>query len=418
MKIEFGYGQGVQEVEIPDKNLMAVLESNQISHERRGREAVEYALDNPIGAPCLEKLVQKEQKIVIVTSDISRPMPSYEVLPGVLDRLYKAGILSQNITVVLALGSHRKHTEEEKKKLVGERCYQEVRCVDSDINDCVSFGKTKNGTPVEITREVADADFRICLGNIEFHYFAGYSGGAKAIMPGVASYDAIQMNHRLMVQESSCAGRLEGNHLREDIEEAGSMVGIDYIVNVVLDEHKKIVYCTAGDVTEAHRAGCRYLDKMYRKKIPGRADIVMVSQGGAPKDANLYQVQKALDNAKHAVKKGGRIILIGACQEGLGSKKFEEWLLQADTPHSMVEWIGKHFELGGHKAAAIGMILENAQIDLISELPDDFVRQIFMNPQSTAQEALDEALKKYGEDAKVIAMPYGGSTLPVVQECV
>ena len=110
--------------------------------------------------------------------------------------------------------------------------------------------------------------------------------------------------------------------------------------------------------------------------------------------------------------------MIGACQEGLGSKKFEEWLLQADTPHSMVEWIGKHFELGGHKAAAIGMILENAQIDLISELPDDFVRQIFMNPQSTAQEALDEALKKYGEDAKVIAMPYGGSTLPVVQECV
>ena len=113
-------------------------------------------------------------------------------------------------------------------------------------------------------------------------------------------------------------------------------MGIDYIVNVVLDEHKKIVYCTAGDVTEAHRDGCRYLDKMYRKVISSRADIVMVSQGGAPKDANLYQVQKALDNAKHAVKKGGRIILIGACQEGTGSKKFEEWLLEADTPHSMI----------------------------------------------------------------------------------
>ena len=415
MKIEFGYGQGVQEVEIPDRNLMAVLESNPIPHERRGREAVEYALNNPIGAPCLEKLIQKGKKVVIVTSDISRPMPSYEVLPGVLDRLYKAGIPSQDITVVLALGSHRKHTEEEKKKLVGERCYQEVRCVDSDINDCVFFGKTKNGTPVDITREVAEADFRICLGNIEFHYFAGYSGGAKAIMPGVASYDAIQINHRLMVQESSCAGRLEGNQLREDIEEAGSMVGIDYIVNVVLDEHKKIVYCIAGEVTEAHRVGCRYLDKMYRKKIDARADIVMVSQGGAPKDANLYQVQKALDNAKHAVKKGGCIILIGACQEGFGSKKFEEWLLQADTPHSMVERIGEHFELGGHKAAAIGMILENAQIDLISELSDDLVKKIFMNPQPDAQKALDEALEKYGEDAKVIAMPYGGSTLPVVQ---
>lgn len=414
MKIEFGYGNSVQMAEIPDRNLMAVLESNPFQHERRGRQAVEYALDNPIGAPLLENLVRKGQKIVIVTSDISRPMPSYEVLPGVLDRLYKAGISRQDITVVLALGSHRRHTEEEKRKLVGERCYQEVKCVDSDIEDCVFLRETKNRTPVEITREVVEADFRICLGNIEFHYFAGYSGGAKAIMPGVASYNAIQMNHRLMIQESSCAGRLEGNLLREDIEEAGNIVGIDYIVNVVLDEHKKIVYCTAGDVTEAHRDGCRYLDKMYRKVISSRADIVMVSQGGAPKDANLYQVQKALDNAKHAVKKGGRIILIGACQEGTGSKKFEEWLLEADTPHSMIERIGEHFELGGHKAVAIGMILENAQIDLVSEMPEAFVRHIFMNPQPSAQKALDEALEKYGENAKVLAMPYGGSTLPVV----
>ena len=414
MKIEFGYGNSVQMAEIPDRNLMAVLESNPFQHERRGRQAVEYALDNPIGAPLLENLVRKGQKIVIVTSDISRPMPSYEVLPGVLDRLYKAGISRQDITVVLALGSHRRHTEEEKRKLVGERCYQEVKCVDSDIEDCVFLRETKNRTPVEITREVVEADFRICVGNIEFHYFAGYSGGAKAIMPGVASYNAIQMNHRLMIQESSCAGRLEGNLLREDIEEAGNIVGIDYIVNVVLDEHKKIVYCTAGDVTEAHRDGCRYLDKMYRKVISSRADIVMVSQGGAPKDANLYQVQKALDNAKHAVKKGGRIILIGACQEGTGSKKFEEWLLEADTPHSMIERIGEHFELGGHKAVAIGMILENAQIDLVSEMPEAFVRHIFMNPQPSAQKALDEALEKYGENAKVLAMPYGGSTLPVV----
>lgn len=414
MKIEFGYGNSVQMAEIPDRNLMAVLESNPFQHERRGRQAVEYALDNPIGAPLLENLVRKGQKIVIVTSDISRPMPSYEVLPGVLDRLYKAGISRQDITVVLALGSHRRHTEEEKRKLVGERCYQEVKCVDSDIEDCVFLRETKNRTPVEITRELVEADFRICLGNIEFHYFAGYSGGAKAIMPGVASYNAIQMNHRLMIQESSCAGRLEGNLLREDIEEAGNIVGIDYIVNVVLDEHKKIVYCTAGDVTEAHRDGCRYLDKMYRKVISSRADIVMVSQGGAPKDANLYQVQKALDNAKHAVKKGGRIILIGACQEGTGSKKFEEWLLEADTPHSMIERIGEHFELGGHKAVAIGMILENAQIDLVSEMPEAFVRHIFMNPQPSAQKALDEALEKYGENAKVLAMPYGGSTLPVV----
>jgi nickel-dependent lactate racemase len=154
---------------------------------------------------------------------------------------------------------------------------------------------------------------------------------------------------------------------------------------------------------------------MYRVNIPQQADIVIVSQGGAPKDANLYQTQKALDNAKHAVRKGGTIILIGACPEGLGSKKFESWLTQAPTAHSMVQRIGKEFELGGHKAAAIGMVLEFATIDLVSEMDDDFVRSIFMNPRSSAQEALDAAFDKYGPDATVIAMPFGGATLPILE---
>ena len=300
--------------------------------------------------------------------------------------------------------------------LVGRECYETVRCIDSDAADCIHLGDTAHGTPVDITRAVAEADFRICLGNIEFHYFAGYSGGAKAIMPGVSSRDAIQANHRMMVQNEACAGRLEGNPLRMDIEEAGRICGIHYIVNVVLDEHKQIIFAAAGDVTAAHRAGCRYLDTLYRKPIPQRADIVLVSQGGAPKDANLYQVQKALDNAKHAVKPGGTIILIGACSEGLGSATFERWLKEAPTAHSMIERVHERFELGGHKAAAIAMVLENAQIDLISELPDEFVRSIFLDPQPDAQTALNVALARYGKHATVLAMPFGGATLPIAPD--
>lgn len=413
MKLEFGYGTTVQCVEVPERNVMGVLTANPIEHQRHGAEAVEYALRHPIGAPELRCMVKPGQKVAIVTSDISRPLPSYDVMPALLDELYAAGVAREDIQVVFGLGSHRVQTEEEMKHLVGERCYQEVRCVDSDVNDCVHMGETKAGTPVDITRAVAEADFRICVGNIEFHYFAGYSGGAKAIMPGVSTPAAIQANHRMMVQPEACAGKLAGNPIRQDIEEAGAICGVDYIVNVVLDEHKHIVYAVAGDVTEAHRDGCRYLDQMYRKTIPARADIVLVSQGGAPKDANLYQTQKALDNAKHAVKKGGTIILIGACQEGLGSKKFEEWLTQAPTAHSMVERIHKEFQLGGHKAAAIGMVLDDAAIDLVSEMDDAFVRSIFMNPQPSAQQALDEALAKYGPDATILAMPYGGATLPM-----
>jgi len=414
MNLEFGYGNGTQVVNVPDQNLKAVLYANEMEHQYRGREAVRQALENPIGAAKLRTIVKPGQKIAIVTSDISRPVPSFDILPGVLDELYAAGVAREDITVVFALGSHRKHTEEEKRKLAGDRCYEEVRCVDSDPADCIHMGITSRGTPVDITRVVAEADVRICIGNIEFHYFAGYSGGAKAIMPGVSTPAAIQCNHRMMVSPDACAGKLMGNPIREDIEEAGDICGIDYIVNVVLDEHKHIVYAVAGDVTQAHRQGCAYLDQMYRKAIDAPADIVIVSQGGAPKDANLYQTQKALDNAKHAVKKGGTIIVIGACPEGLGSAKFESWLTQAPTAHSMVERIGREFELGGHKAAAIGQVLENADICLISEMDDDFVRSIFLDPQPSAQVAFDKAMAKYGQDATVIAMPFGGATLPVV----
>ena len=413
MKLDFGYGKTVQTVEVPDGNLLAVLTANPMVHERRGEEAVRYALAHPIGSRPLRELAKPERKTAIVTSDISRPLPSYDVLPAVLDELYAAGVERENITVVLALGSHRHHTEAEQRRLVGERCWSEVRVEDSTPEDCVHLGVTSRGTPVDISRTVAEADFRICLGNIEFHYFAGYSGGAKAIMPGCSTPEAIQCNHRLMVSENACAGKLADNPIREDIEESISMCPVDFIVNAVLDEHKHIVYAAAGDVTAAHRVGCAYLDRMYRKPIPKRADIVLVSQGGAPKDANLYQTQKALDNAKHAVKKGGTIIVIGACSEGLGSAKFEEWLTQSPSAHAMVERIGRDFQLGGHKAAAIGMVLENARIDLVSEMDDDFVRSIFLNPQPSAQKAFDEAMVRYGAGATVIAMPFGGATLPM-----
>ena len=217
-----------------------------------------------------------------------------------------------------------------------------------------------------------------------------------------------------MVLPEAKAGALDDNPVRLDIEEAGAMVGIDFILNVVLSEHKEILKAVAGDAVKAHREGCRFLDKLYRKELKAPADIVLVSQGGAPKDLNLYQTQKALDNAKHAVKDGGVIILIGSCKEGLGERTFEEWMTTAPTAHSLIERIGREFRLGGHKAAAIAMVLERVEVDLVSELPDDFVRSVFLEPYKNAQEALDHAFEKLGPNAKVLAMPYGGSTLPTV----
>ena len=412
MKLEFGFGTGVQTAQVPEENLLGVLHANEVPLELTGEAEVRRAMEEPIESPRLRELVSPGEKVAIVTSDITRPMPTYKVMPPLLDELYAAGVRREDITLVFALGSHRKHTDEERRKLAGDRAWNEIACVDSDPNDCVHMGVTGAGTPVDITRVVAEADRRICLGNIEYHYFAGYSGGAKAIMPGVSTRDAIQSNHSMMVRPEACAGALETNPLRMDIEEAGRICGIDFIVNVVLSEHKEIIKAVAGHPVAAHRAGCRFLDRIYLKPLPQAADIVLVSQGGAPKDLNLYQTQKALDNARHAVKQGGIIILIGSCREGLGERVFEEWMTKSQSPEAMIERIGRNFQLGGHKAAAIAMTLQKAKIYLVSDMEDDFVRSIFLTPQPSVQTALDRAFAELGSKATVLAMPYGGSTLP------
>lgn len=414
MKLELGYGHCPQVVEIPDANLAGVLEPNEVEADGTGVALVERALKKPIGTKPLRELVRPGEKIAIITSDITRPMPSSKILPVVLEELWLASISPKDVTVVFALGSHRRQTPKEMEALVGKDVYSRVKCVDGDPQDFVHLGVTKLGTPVDITRLVAEADRRIGIGNIEYHYFAGYSGGAKAIMPGVSTRAAIQNNHSRMVLPQAAAGRLEDNPVRLDIEEAIQFCPLDFIVNVVLDEHKEIIHAVTGHFIEAHRAGCKFLDTLYRKYIDSKADIVIASQGGAPKDLNLYQTQKALDNAKNSVKDGGVIILVGSCKEGMGEAVFEEWMTGADTPRSLIERIEQDFQLGGHKAAAIALVLEKADIYLVSEMRPEFVESVFMRPFDSVQPALDAAMQKMGSDARVLVMPYAGSTLPVV----
>ncbi|MBO7450197.1 MAG: nickel-dependent lactate racemase [Clostridiales bacterium] len=415
MNVTFGYAKEKINVTIPDENYMGTLVPNHVELDLTGEEEVIRSLKNPIGTPRLKDMVKKGQKIAIVTSDITRPMPSYKVIPHVLDELHEAGVEDKDVTVVFALGSHGGHTEERMRYMVSDKVFESVKCVDSDCNNVKHLGTTSHGTPVDIVTPVAEADFVICMGNIEYHYFAGYSGGAKAIMPGVSTRDAIQNNHSAMVQPEACAGRLEGNPVREDIEESGEILGIDFIVNVVLNEKKEIIKCFSGDKVKAHREGCKFLDSFYAIPIEEKADIILVSAGGFPKDINMYQAQKALDNAKHAIKEGGIIIWIAECSEGLGEKHFEDWMTGHDKPGDMITHIKKDFVLGGHKAAAIMMVLQNARIFLVSGLEPDFVKSVFLEPYSSIDEALKAALEAMPKGAKVLAMPYGGSTLPRVQ---
>lgn len=385
-----------------------VLEMEEDNTLHDPQDMIQCALQHPIQSLPIKQIVQPEEKVIIVTSDSTRPFPTSVVLPYVIEELLQAGIRNEDIMVMFAIGSHRHLTEKERKQLAGV----DVALVDSEEERMRYVGTTTRGTPVEVDERLLQADRVIALGNVEYHYFAGFSGGAKAIVPGCASHKTIAANHSWMTQDQAKAGVIAGNPVREDIEEAASMVKVDFIVNVVLNTHKEIISCYAGNVTAAHRKAVEDLESRYACPIEQLYDIVVVADGGYPKDRNLYQTQKALANAIYAVKEGGTILLVGGCREGYGNKVFETWMKTYHTPDEMIEQLQKDFVLGGHKAVSFAKAKKKADLYLISDGLD--VSDTFMKQRYNLQETFDEVVQ--GKDnLSVLIMPYGGSTLPVFE---
>lgn len=397
------YGKTRISVDIPANYTAIAVKPNKALAVHDETKEIERALKNPINSRRLCRIAKGGKNAVIIVSDTTRPTPTARLLPPIISELKEGGI--EDVTVVFGLGIHRKQTEDEKRALLGN-LYGKVKSLEHDTNDCVYLGATSRGTPVEIFRPVAMADIVICTGTIEFHYYAGYSGGAKSILPAVSSKRSIDANHALMLDPSSSAGRLDGA-VREDIEEAASLLGIDFILNVVLNDRKEIVFAVAGDYIEAHRKGVAYLDELAKIEVEP-ADIIIVSPGGFPKDIDIYQSHKALEHAKSAVKEGGSIILVAECKEGYGNRVFEEWL-RFDRDE-VIEKFKKGFVMGGHKAALIAALSKRIDLYLVSSLSDEMVRRAYFIP-ATLKEALEAALARHGENARIVVMPYGGSTL-------
>ncbi len=416
MKIDLKYGEKTESIEIPENICYDILLPNRTDAALDGWKELIRGLEHPIGSKRLRDIVNPGEKVAIVTSDVTRPLPNKEILPFVLEEIKRGGVHQKDIIIVFALGSHRQHTLEEKRALVGDDVFNSgIPLLDSDEKNCVNLGYSKNGTPIDIFRPVAEADRIVCLGNIEYHYFAGYSGGAKALMPGVSSKRAIQKNHSKMICEKASAGIISGNPVREDIDEVGIYIKIDFIVNVVLNEEKEIISAFCGDYIKAHREGCRFLDKVYGVKIEKEADIVIVSAGGYPKDINMYQAQKALDNACRAVRKGGVLIWCASMKEGFGSEPFERWIMNK-KPEELFLDVDTNFELGRHKAVAIAAIMQKARVFIVSEMKEEVLNKINMRSFPTVRDALKQALSEAGEKAFVRIIPAGGSILPILMK--
>lgn len=397
------FGRTEVSIDIPSKYKVKLIKPDNAESARDEIKEINRALKTPINSRRLFEIAREGRKAVIIVSDTTRPTPTRKLLPPLISELKTGGI--EDVTIVFGLGIHRKQTEDEKKAILGE-LYGKVNAIEHNVNDCVNLGTTKRGTPVEIFRQVADADIVICTGAIEFHYYAGYSGGAKSILPAVSSKRSIDANHALMLDPKSSAGRLD-SPVRDDLEEAARMLGIDFILNVVLDDRKEIIFAVAGDYIEAHRKGVAFLDKLSRIEVEP-SDIAIVSPGGWPKDIDIFQSHKALEHARNAVKEGGSIILVAECSEGYGNRVFEEWLYYGRN--EVIEKFKSGFVMGGHKAALIAALSKRRNLYLVSSLTDEMVRKAYFIP-ATLEKALEAALAKHGERAKIIVMPYGGSTL-------
>lgn len=416
MKYPLKYGEKQLDLEVPD-HVEILSPRAELPAVPDPLEEIRKALNEPIQSFTITEIVQqmKPKRVAILVSDLTRPSPSHIIVPPILEELNRAGVKPEQIRIVFGLGFHRKMTEEEMKKAIGEEIFKRYPCLNHDVNDCVRIGETSRGTPVEVFKSVVESDLIIATGNLELHWFVGYSGGHKALLPGVCSKMSIEKNHSLMLSDQAVAGNIDTNPVRLDIEEAGTMANVRFIVNVVLNSKKQIVKAVAGHPVFAHREGVKYIDQMYKVPIEKKYDIVVASCGGFPKDINLYQAQKGLDNAFHAVKDGGTIILVAECREGFGEKTFEEWMRKANSPDEPLEWIKSNFVLGGHKAVGFCKVLKKASIFLCSTMKKDVVEDIFMTPFDDVQKALDSALQRYGKSADILIMPFANSTLPVLR---
>ncbi|KPL15205.1 MAG: hypothetical protein AMJ93_16820 [Anaerolineae bacterium SM23_84] len=410
-KVQLPFGRTHLQAQIPSANLIGVFEPHGIQQTADEHVLISEALEHPIGSGRLRELVLPGQKVAIMASDLTRPCPSARLLPFVLQELADAGVREEDVLVIAALGLHREMTPTELEHMAGPDVYHRIQVINHNPQDVVYLGTTQRGTPVEVFRPVVEADFRVCLGNVEFHYFVGYSGGAKAIIPGCASKKTVTANHAWMVHPDAVSGSYVGNPVRADLEEAAAMVGVGFILNVVVDAHHHILAAVAGDGIAAHRVGCDWIAQRGKLVIPKQSDIVVVSPGGYPKDVNLYQAQKALDSAALAVRPGGIIILVAECPEGLGNAVFEQWITSGLTCDQLLDRIQQEFVLGGHKAAAIAKVALQAQLMLVSpNLVDLSLSGI--EHQAAVNVALDTAFARLGSGARVLVFPQGASILP------
>jgi len=415
MKLQVPYGKdGRLEADIDDKCVLGIIEPNEVEIGDE-TEVIRQALENPVGSPSLKEFLKDARDVLFIVNDPTRPTPTARVLGMIQD-----DIAGHKVSFIVATGIHRAPTEEEYIQIFSEKYYKKYKdCIhshDAKRDEMVFLGTSKNGTKMQVNRRGVDAHKIVIISSVEPHYFAGYTGGRKSFLPGIASFETIEQNHKLALKQEACALKLKGNPVHEDMIDALSTVKKEiFTISTVLDKNHRIYAATAGDIYKSMELAVSKAEEVFVAKIPQKADIV-VSVVKFPSDIDLYQAQKGIDNAKYALKEGGILLLVAKCRMGIGEESFVRLLSSASSPKDALERIEKKFVVGYHKAAKMAEVGLWAQTWAVTDLEPQLLEKIFIRPFSSLQTALDEARKEKGKDAKVLVLLDGSLTIPYVAQ--
>ena len=378
---------------------------------------VRQAVYNPLGEV---QPPRAGQSVAIAINDKTRPVPHEHLLPSVLQGMRHAGVRDEDVTFIIATGTHPGMSPAEYSAILPREIIETYRVLCHDAVDqanLTALGQTARGTPVSINSVYMAADYRIVIGNVEPHQFQGFSGGVKSAAIGLAGLPTINHNHAMMRHEGARLGEYDSNPARQDVEEIGRMIGIDFAVNAILNTDKQIVRAFAGDPFAIMQAGIPEVRLLYEAPVAEPFDLMIASPGGHPKDINIYQSQKGMAHAASVTRSGGRLILCAACPEGSGNADYERWMADPRIrSHADVfeRFERDGFQVGRHKAFQVSRDAARIHTSLVSELDADFVRSLLLHPQLGLQPAIDDALAALPQDARIGVMPAANATIPVL----
>ena len=419
MRIPLAYGQGRVEVDFPDDRT-TLIQPTFRPGLRNEQDAFNAALDHPIGTPTLRSWVRMNSRICILFTDITRATPNDRIIPWLLSYLERNGIRREQITLLNQLGTHRPNTREELERMLTPEVVANYRVLNHEPENkdaCVQLGTTRTGVPALINRHAVEADVRILTGFIEPHFFAGFSGGPKALMPGVAHLETVMSNHGAhhIGDARATFGTCEGNPLWEELLEIAQRVGRSFLINVTLNDHREITRVFAGDLVKAHRVGREYVRESAMQRVEKPFDIVVTTNSGYPLDLNLYQGVKGMSAAARIVAEKGLIVLAAECREGVpAGSSLDRFLREARSPAEILTLLSTPGFVRPEQwqAHIQSLIQKRARVVVYSSLSDETLAAAHLEPCRDIGALVREELQRRGPASRVAVLPQGPLTIP------